>query len=311
MPGPAGGSGGGGFGGGSRGGGGGTGGGGYRGGYYGGGRRYGGGFFFFPWRRPYYGFGGGFFGGLFGLFFLPIIILILAGIFLVSSIVTLISAIASGGIVQYSESKFQEYANEQYAAIYGEYTASYEENLVLIFTTTEDFDGYYTIAWAGNNLPKRVRDLFSKNSVYGTSMKNNILTKDYRYSLSINLADVVYDLKNAADENILPTSETPRGPSQIHNRDEDLSFDTATVQKQLDEFTAKTGIPISIVVEDEEDVFGRTIPVGYIISGTLSLGICIFAGVWIYKSAKAKKRASRERENRRNGTDYNDPRYWN
>ncbi len=314
MPGPAGGSGGGGFGGGSRGSGSGGGNRGYGGGY---GRRHHhyGGFFFFPWRRPYYGYGGGFFGGLFGLFFLPIIILVLAGTFLVSSIVVLISAIASGGIVQYDERAFGDYAQAQYDAIYPQavYGETYEDNILIVFTTTEDLDGYYTIVWAGDNISDNINRIFAEDSEYGTAIDNNINVKDYKYSLDKNLAMVINHMatKSAGYNSFIIDSGSPRAPSQVINRDEDLQFTADTVQNALNNFTDKTGIPISIVIEDEEDVFGRKVPVAYIVSGVISLGICTFAGVWIYKSIKAKKRAKREEANRRSGTDYNDPRYWN
>ncbi len=310
MPGAAGGSGGGGFGGGSRGGG----GGGYRGGHGGGYRPYGG-FFFFPWRRPYYGFGGGFFGGLFGLFFLPIIILLLAAVILVVSIVSLVSAIVNGGVVQPSEAKLQAYADEQYAAIYGDFKEAYEDNILIVFTTTENFDGYYTIAWAGDNISTKINLMFGADAEFGDAMDRCVLVDNggYKSSLSRNLAMMV-DLMRDSISGYTPfvkENSAPHAEGQIINRDEDLDFNTETVKTALDAFTEETGIPISIIVEDEEDVFGKGIPPSTIIWGIISIVICIFAGVWIYKSAKAKKAAKRSEENRRNGTDYNDPRYWN
>ncbi len=309
MPGPGGGSRGGGFSSGSRGGG-------SYGGYGGGYHRPYGGFFFFPWRRPYYGYGGGFFGGLFGLFFLPIIILVLAGIFLVTSIVSLIAAVASGGVVQYNEYKFQAYADEQYSAIYGEYEDAYEDNIVIIFTTSESFDEYYSIAWVGDNISTNINLMFGDETTeFGYAMERCILVEDggYKSSLSKNLAMAVDLMKDSCSgyNSFVKNNSAERGPSVVINRDEDLNFNEQTVKNALDAFTEETGIPISIVIEDAEDVFGKTIPPSYIIMGLISLAICIFAGVWIYKSAKAKKQAARADENRRNGTDYNDPRYWN
>ncbi len=309
MPGPGGGSRGGGFRGSSSGG--------YGGGYGGGGYRPYGGFFFFPWRRPYYGFGGGFFGGLFGLFLLPVIILLLAAVFLITSIVSLISAIASGGVVQYSETKFQAYADEQYAAIYGgEYQEAYEDNILIVFTTNETFDDYYAIAWVGDNISTKINLMFGDESTeFGAAMNRTILLENggYKASLDKNLAMMIDLMKDYASgyTSFIKESSSPHAEGQIINRDEDLSFTEETVKTALDDFYAETGIPISIVVEDEEDVFGKSIPVSYIISGVFSLGICVFAGVWIYKSVKAKKSAKRQEENKANGTDYNDPRYWN
>ena len=82
-------------------------------------------------------------------------------------------------------------------------------------------------------------------------------------------------------------------------------------ERPMAQFAEDTGIPIVLIIEDEEDVFGKTFPAGTVVAGVLSLGFVVFATVWIVKASKAKKRAKREAENRRNGTDYNDPRYWN
>lgn len=307
MPGPAGGGGGGGFGGGSRGGG-----GGFGGGFGGGPHRHHhhhGGFFFFPWYRPYYGFGGGFM----GLFLLPIILLIFAGVFLISSIVALVSAIANGGVVQYTDRKFEDYAMAQYEAEFGEYTETYEDNLLIIFTTTEDLDGYYTIAFAGDNISDEINLMFGDDAEFGASMNKNVKTDDYKYSLDKNLAMMVNEMRKYAmryDSFIYP-SEAEHAGSYVINRDEDLDFTEETVNKALTTFSEDTGIPIVLIIEDEEDVFGKTFPVGTVISGVLSLGVIVFAVVWIIKASNAKKKAKREAENRRNGTDYNDPRYWN
>lgn len=309
MPGPAGGSGGGGFGGGSRGSGG-TGGfgGGYHHHHY---HRPYGGFFFFPWHRPYYGYGGGCLGGLLSLFLLPVILLLLAGIFVFVSISELVVAIANGGVVQYNERAFGDYADAQYAAAFSEYEETYEDNLLIVFTTTEDSDGYYTIVWAGDNITNEINYMFAENREYGVSLDKNINVSDYKYALDKNLAMVIDDMATAISryEPFIEPSTGEKAPSRVINNDETLSFTTATVQKSLDKFTEKTQIPIVLVIEDEEAVFGKTFPTGTVVFGLISLGIMVFAVVWIVKSVKAKKEASNRTEN--SSGDYNDPRYWN
>ena len=314
MPGPAGGGGGGGFGGGSRGGGGGFGGG------FGGGhhhhhyhRPYGG-FFFFPWRRPYYGYGGGCLGGIVGLFLLPIFILIFAGIFIVAAIVDLVATIANGGVVQYNERAFGEYADQQYKAEFSAYSETYEDNLLIVFTTTEDADGYYTIAWPGDNISNQINLMFGKDGAYGTSIRKNVNTKDYKYALDKNLSMVIDEMASQASryESFIEKTDGERAPSKVINRDEDLDFTVTTVQKSLDNFTEETGIPIVLIVDDEEDVFGKTFPVGTVVLGVIGLAFATFAIVWIVKSVKAKKNGPSGRGNDTpGGTDYNDPRYWN
>ena len=297
MPGPAGGSGGGGFGGGSRGGGGGSYGGGYR----------GGGFFYSPFGRRYYG--GGCLGGIVGILLLPIFIIVFALILAISSIITLISAIANGGVVQYNERAFQDYANSQYQIYFGDYSETYEDNILLVFTTTEDADGYYTIAWAGDNISNEINLAFGENAAYGASLKKNINTKDYKYALDKNLAMVVDDMRKTAKqyEPFDVPSEGEHAPSKVVNGDETLDFNTKTVQDALDKFTAETGISIVLIVDNEEDVFGKTFPVGTVVIGVISIGAITLAVIWLVKSLKNKKRSTQSSQD---NTNYNDPGYW-
>lgn len=297
MPGPAGGSGGGGFGGGSRGGGGGSYGGGYR----------GGGFFYSPFGRRYYG--GGCLGGIVGILLLPIFIIVFALILAISSIITLISAIANGGVVQYNERAFQDYANSQYQIYFGDYSETYEDNILLVFTTTEDADGYYTIAWAGDNISNEINLAFGENAAYGTSLKKNINTKDYKYALDKNLAMVVDDMRKTAKqyEPFDVPSEGERAPSKVVNGDTTLDFNTKTVQDALDKFTVETGISIVLIVDNEEDVFGKTFPVGTVVIGVISIGAITLAVIWLVKSLKNKKRSTKSSQD---NTNYNDPGYW-
>lgn len=299
MPGPAGGSGGGGFGGGSRGSGG--------GGYGGGGGYRGGGFFYSPFGRRYYG--GGCLGGIVGILLLPIFIIVFALILAISSIITLIGAIANGGIVQYNERAFQDYANSQYQIYFGDYSETYEDNILLVFTTTEDSDGYYTIAWAGDNISNEINLAFGENAAYGTSLKKNINTKDYKYALDKNLAMVVDDMRKTAKqyEPFDVPSEGEHAPSKVVNGDTTLDFNTKTVQDALDKFTAETGISIVLIVDNEEDVFGKTFPVGTVVIGVISIGAITLAVIWLVKSLKNKKRSPKGSQD---NTNYNDPGYW-
>ena len=173
MPGPGGGSRGGGFGGGSRGGGF---GGGPRGGGFGGGfggphrhHHHHGGWY----HRHYYG-GGGCLGGLIGALLYPIIMLIFAGVFLFSFIGTSFSNVSNGGQVIYDEAVMQEYADIQYASAFGN-SSAYEDNLLLVFLTNEEADGYYTIAWIGDNVKTEISNLFGdETTAYGVAVRGNI-----------------------------------------------------------------------------------------------------------------------------------------
>ena len=302
MPGPGGGGRGGGFGGGSRGGG----FGGGRGGGFGGGSRGPGGFgprgphgphfhgphfhgpFFWggPWRRRYYYGGGGCLGGLIGALMLPIIMLMFVGIFLFSSIVSLVQ---TGGI-RYDETVMQDYANEQYEAAFGSYDG-YENNILIVFLTEEDTDGYYTIAWVGNNLRSEVNELFGDEyTAFGHAMQSSI-TDQHKYSLSSNLASVVETMTEEVNSLRVnsyfrrePKSEDVP-PSRLYDHSS-LKLDDELLDDVLGEFTEETGIPIAIVVENMEEV----LPKGPDLIMMIVLGgFAIFAVVMIVKAVKGSK----------------------
>ena len=68
-----------------------------------------------------------------------------------------------------------------------------------------------------------------------------------------------------------------------------LPMTSETVDKSLEGFTEKTGIPAVIVVETAENVFGRSMPVGNIIVAVITLGIIIFCVVYMIKKLRMKK----------------------
>ncbi len=294
------------FGGGSRGGF----GGGYHGGFGGPPRRgfYGGPFYgggFFRPRRYYYG-GGGCLGGLAGLLLMPIILIVLAAVMLFSSVGTAFTDVTSGGSVKYNENTFQDYANAQYRAEFGDSTA-YEDNLLLVVLVDEDYYDYHYIAWVGDHIQSDITKLFgNERTEFGRAMDANVSVNSYKYSLDTNLANVVEqmtriiqgkDLTNSfyCEENHIQVD------SHVTNKT-DLEITEETVNRALKEFTDTTGIPIALVVDDAEDVFGKTIDTSSILIVFLSL---IMIGVAIYLIAKS----IRQKKEGGDGDDrYNDSR---
>ena len=294
MPGPGGGSRGGGFGGGSRGGGG-FGGGGHHGGF--GGHHHGphrpffGGWYYGP--RYYGGFGGGFF----GMLITPIIMLIFCAIFLFASIASSFSTVSNGGRVIYDEATMQEYANVQYASAFGD-SSAYEDNLLLVFLTNETADDYYSIAWIGDNVNYEISYMFGDETTdYGIAVLGNINNSYYAYSLDSNIADIVdamrvkigrlgleSSFRRASDRTELAS------PQFINNTT--LALTEATVIPVLNDFTEQTGIPIAIVVEDMEDVFGKTLAGIDWFGIIVALVIAIVAISLIVQAFKAKKNAA-------------------
>lgn len=313
MPGPGGGSRGGGFGGGSRGGGfGGGSGGGFGGGSRGG---FGGGFgprgprgpywgFGGGWRRrPYYYGGGGCLGGLLGMLIAPIILLLVVGVMLFSYVGTVVSNVANGGQVYYDEATFQSYADQQYAIEFQNSTA-YENNLLIVFLTNEEADGYYAIAWIGDNVKSNISDMFGDETTeFGRAMMASISNEYYAYSLDTGLASTMEKMTAKIEALGLETSfrndvkETGEVTSHLTNHTT-LNLTEATVNAALNEFTETTGISAVIVVEDMENVFGKTIPTSDIVT---ILFLLVLAGVAIYLIVRTVRNRKNNSDDGQNG----------
>lgn len=295
MPGPGGGGfGGGGGRGGSFGGGGGFSGGGGRGGSFGGHHHhYHRPFGFWFWPRPYYyGYGGGFFGGFFMILLLPIIVLILASIFFVSSLINSISAISQGGIIQYDEVAFRNYTISQYNEIYEPNSEGYEDNIVIAFLTYEDNYEYNYMAIVGDHLEMQVNYMFGgNNTALGTAMHNAI---PQNYSGAIhNIRFAINTMESKVNaipaSNRLICKETQQASKHEVINKTNLSISTESIEAAAASFTESTGIPISIVIDEAEDVFGKTVPASYIITLIICLIIIILAIVFIVRGIRARK----------------------
>ncbi len=308
MPGPGGSHGGGsrgggGFGGGSHGGGFGGGGfGGRPGGGFGGGPRgprgprwgYGG-----YWGRPYgyggYGYGGGCLGGLMGMLLAPIIILVLAVAVFFSSIGTAISAATQGGVVQYDEEKFQDFADAQYAAEFSG-KGAYEDYVLLVMVTSEDYYDYVYIAWVGDHIDSKIHRLFDSQGTFGRAIHSNVNMDNYKYSLDSDLARVVEQMElEITDLGLFSSHKCEEDHSKADSHLTNLSnlqLTQDTVDDALKSFTESTGIPMVVVVEDAEDVFGRTMPVESIfalIFAAVLVGVAIYMIVRAVKNRKNKQ----------------------
>ncbi len=279
MAGPGGGRSGGGFGGGSFGGGsrggGFSGGGGFGGGSFGGGS-FGGGHHHRPphhhhhhhhhgphwhgpyFRGPHFGYGGGFGGGCLVVFLLAFIVLFL-GLMLVDPYTDHVSVSYEDGIV-YSEAKMQDYANVKYTKYFGS-SSAVEDNILLVFLSNEEGDGYYTIAWVGDNIHYDINSMFGEYTEYGEAMNKYINTNYFGYSLDMDYASVINEMTQNIKGLGLSSSfvsESDRSnlaaPKFVNLTTFDLSAEV--VNASLNEFTEQTGIPCVLVVDYAENVFG-------------------------------------------------------
>lgn len=346
MPGPGGGShggggfggshGGGGFGGGSHGGGGFGGGspGGFGGGFGGGPRRphghygprfyYGPRFFWSPWRRPVYygGGGGGCLGGLLGsIFFIIAIVLVI----FVLNAVFLFGSTSPGGTAPvgengliYDENTLQDFADGQYAEEFRK-SSAYEDNLLIVFLTNEDYDGYTYIAWVGDHIDQEINYLFgNENTAFGRTVNSEINTKSFKYSLDTNLAAVMNKMKDYVLALELPSSfscKEERSGVRSHVKNlTGASLTVETLETALADFTEATGIPVVIVIEDEGDVFesysesnpqaAKPKISGDFVKIALVVIVTVVIVVLIIKSSKKSKGEDKESKKSASGKDY-------
>ena len=267
-------------------------------GFGGGGGFHGGGFYHRPhfyggfYRRPYYG--GGCLGGLIGMIMGPIIMVIVAVMLLIGFFGNAVTDVAQGGTVKYNEEVFQDYANSQYAAEFGTSTA-YEDNLLLVVLTTENDQGYAYIAWVGDHIASDINMLCgAEGTALGNAMAANINAANYKYSLDSDLARVTRQLQQQVEALGLETAYTcdeehGQVKSHLTNRTS-LSMTQETVDQALTEFTASTGIPMVIVVDEAEEVLGKSVSGSSWITLLIAGLLILFAVIMILKAIKRRPR---------------------
>ena len=237
----------------------------------------------------------------------PIILIVLAISLVLGSVGGAVSEVSQGGSVYYDEEAFQDYADEQYAKAFGG-SSAYEDNLLLVFLKSEDNQGYCYIAWVGDHIDTSVNYLFGADgTALGNAMNNGINTSNFKYSLDSNLAQVVEIMKNhvqnlGLDDVYNCTEEHTQVRSHMSNYT-DLNLSQETVNTALESFTASTGIPMVLVVEDTEDVFGKTLSRGSVFTLLLAGGLLIL-GIWMAVKAFRRKRANPEEEGYRKKDGY-------
>ena len=271
------------------------------------------------WHRPYYG-GYGYGGGGFSAALIVILVLLFMGfmafyMIMPSDSTTVIDL--SNGII-YDEAQMQDYANDKYMQYFGN-SSAVEDNILLVFLANEEADGYYTIAWVGDNIDYSINSMFGEYTEYGDAMNKYINTNYYGYSLDTDYALVI----NEMTENILSLglsssfiSESDKSALAESKFVNLTSFELSTdvVDIALNSFTEKTGIPCVLVVDYVERVFSATdseednvssaVPkkteASYVIKGLVIVGIVVaivvFAAVLLKGKNKKKKSSEKKKE---------------
>lgn len=237
----------------------------------------------------------------------PIVIGIIVTVMLFSMLSSGITSILSGGRIVYNEKEFQRYANNAYISEFGT-TSAPEDNILIVFLVNEgDYNGYYTIAWVGDNIQYKINESFGDESTaFGKAMYSSINSEDYEFSISSNLAMAISKMTDSVEEMgldssfIAQKSHENMTESHIVNRSE-LPITAETVNVALREFTEKTDIPMVVVVDSTENVFGKSFSQSDLIVMVLLLAIFVAVIVVIIKTVK---RYNAEKNNG-NGNDSN------
>ncbi|MBO7319648.1 MAG: hypothetical protein J6V06_06495, partial [Clostridia bacterium] len=265
-----------------------------------------------PRRRTVF-YGGG---GCFSIVFIFIFIIFSALFFLMPN--GAVIDFSDGVTIQedmYDEATMQDYANDKYMQYFGT-SSAVEDNILLVMLTNEACDGYYTIAWVGDNVADEINTMFGEYTEYGHEIYNNV-DEYFAYSLDSDLADVITVMTQYVTELELDSSfywESDRSnlaDSKFVNMTT-MELTTEIVHKALTDFTNKTGIPMVIVVDSAERVFGvegdnvtvedlrpaepqisiaKTNPVLLITIAVVVVFLVVMGGifVWTKKKPKAKK----------------------
>jgi hypothetical protein len=195
-----------------------------------------------------------------------------------------IDTIKDGGYINYSDNGFIKYRDAQYKKYFGASSAK-EDNILLIFLTTENYNRYYCLAEVGDNVNKDISVLFGGSaSAFGKIVLETVPKENYKFAIDTSLAAIVNHMTNKVNNLKLESSfkessdKSSLTPSQFVNYTS-LSISKETVNSAINEFTDATDIPMVIVVDTAETVFGKTMPtkdIFFLVALVLVGGFCVF-----------------------------------
>lgn len=237
--------------------------------------------------RRYRPHGGGCAVNLLGMLLFPLFLVM----FLLYALLP--SGNSGGSASQYNEDKFQDYADARYAEEFGR-SSAYEDNILLTVLVDDDHYSYYYIAWVGDHIASDINGMLgSDGTELGSAMSSCINQSSYKYSLDSNLAQVVSTLSEkiqalGLESSFTCTENHAQVTSHLTNRS-DLEMTEETVNSALVSFTSATGIPIVIVVDDMDDVFGGTSSASSFLPVILIAAVAIIAVVWYSNTSHRRK----------------------
>lgn len=226
---------------------------------------------------------------------IPIVLIIFAAMMIFVTVGSSFTSVLSGGVSKYDEIRFQEYADAQYAEVFGD-TDDYEDNLLIVLLVEDEkYYDYSFIAWPGNDLDHKILNMFGDETTkFGRAIKSSAINSDtYKFALSSGIASVIDTMEDhivdlGLDSSFVCENTGHEFDSHLVNNTS-INISEATVNRSLESFTDSTGIPVVVVVEDIEEVFPKTIEFYDIIIVVISIGMIALAIFLIVKAVKAAK----------------------
>ena len=227
---------------------------------------------------------------------IPIFIVLFSVALLFSTVTSSFINVSRGGEYKYDEVRLQDYADMQYAEVFGE-TDDYEDNLLLVFLVEdENYYDYAFIAWTGNHIVDPIYEMFgNEHTEFGRAIQSSSINSDtYKHSLSRGITSVITKMEdNIANLNLEKSysckSIAHNFDSKVINNTSINNFDEEMINSALASFTGETGIPVVVVVEDIEEVFPKSIEIFDIIVVIVAIGLFVLAIFLIVKAVKAAK----------------------
>ena len=184
------------------------------------------------------------------------------------------------------------------------------DNLLLVFLIDDDYYDYSYIAWVGDHIHTDISNMLGNEyTALGQAINASVNQTSYKYSLDSNLAQVVETLQTRIEglglESSFKCSEDRDLVAPHLTNRTDLPMTEDTVNAALEDFTAATGIPVVLVVEDMDDVFGKRLPMQAIVSLVISVAILILCVCLLVRKLRRRKRNDNN-DYRRNGV----PEHW-
>ena len=241
---------------------------------------------------------------------IPLLILLLAVVLIFTSITSAFTTLSKGGETVFNSSKIEKYGMDKYAEIYDPTREGYEDNiLVVLLVETEDYCDYSFIGIVGNHVNSSVVNLFGNEqtalgrAIYG-SMPDN-----YANSLSLNLKSIISTLtqnvKNTYSSDDFDCNEEHNlSRSKLVNYSA-IPIDETTINTVLAKFTEETGITMSFVIDEQVDVYGKTISPGTIIFALMGIALIVVSIVLIVKTVKKNRGNNGGNNNGNNGYNNN------